>query len=79
LGGLQLPAVHQAASDSGWCPAITSRISTQLVNSTDCDDASTQVLKELAVGDDHPTILFPLIWLALYEKVFQLLDSRPDL
>jgi len=34
-------------------------------------------LKELAVGDDHPTIIS--FDLALYEKVVQLLDSRPDL
>ncbi len=34
-------------------------------------------LKELAVGDDHPTIIS--FDLALYDKVVQLLDSRPDL
>ncbi len=34
-------------------------------------------LKELAVGDDHPTIIS--FDLALYEKVVQLLDSSPDL
>ncbi len=34
-------------------------------------------LKELAVGDDLPTIIS--FDLALYEKVVQLLDSRPDL
>ena len=34
-------------------------------------------LKELAVGDDYPTIIsFDLV---LYEKVFQVLDSRPIL
>ena len=34
-------------------------------------------LKELAVGKDHPTVIS--CDLALYEKVIQLLDARPDL
>lgn len=34
-------------------------------------------LKELAVGKDHPTVIS--CDLALYEKVVQLLDARPDL
>ena len=34
-------------------------------------------LKELAVGNDYPTVIS--FDLALYEKVVQLLDSRPDL
>jgi len=34
-------------------------------------------LRHMAVGDSHPTIITFI--LALYEKVVQLLDARPDL
>ena len=34
-------------------------------------------LKKLAVGEDHPTVIS--FDMALYEKVVQLLDARPDL
>lgn len=34
-------------------------------------------LRKLTVGDDHPTIIS--FDMALYEKVVQLLDARPDL
>ncbi|KAL8615586.1 hypothetical protein ACOMHN_016163 [Nucella lapillus] len=34
-------------------------------------------LRRLAVGEDHPTII--TFDMALYEKVLQLLDARPQL
>ncbi|KAK5933353.1 hypothetical protein CgunFtcFv8_013842 [Champsocephalus gunnari] len=34
-------------------------------------------LRKLAVGEDHPTVI--TFDMALYEKVVQLLDARPDL
>ena len=34
-------------------------------------------LRRLAVGKDHPTVI--TLDMALYEKVVQLLDTRPDL
>ena len=71
MGRVQLAAINKPASCASWCPAI----STQLVNSSDCDDVITQV-KELAVGDDHPIIIS--FDLTLYEKVVQFFDSRPD-
>ena len=36
-----------------------------------------QKIKQLAVGDEHPTVIS--FDLALYEKLVQLLDSRTDL
>ena len=35
------------------------------------------LLRRLAVGEDHPTVI--TFDMALYEKVVQLLDARPDL
>ena len=43
MGRVQLAAINKPASDAGWCPAI----STQLVNSTDCDDAITYVKERI--------------------------------
>lgn len=47
-----------------------------MVHSADCPHASKSV-EELAVGEDHPTIV--TFDMALYEKVLQLLDARPQL